>query len=286
MGRTDLDWVALTDVRFRILGKAIGVTSDDALGKCVRIWQQCTIRRKHNLSAEQIDTIVGFEGFCAGMVKADLARPHGKAFYVKGTRGRIEWYGNRVKGGQSRGKVGTRNKNGKFTSSRKPAADQPLPYSTLPSTTLIKEESSTAPPAAAPAAARPDLPPWDQPADHDVRMVEPPKRYQLPKNFPNSPDIGEMWNKNCGALPKVLGLSGMRKKLWHSRWRKNPDEGYWVQAIQRVATSKFCRGETGNWKATLDWFLKEGNHLKVIEGQYDDRGAVKAKPKYTFEESS
>lgn len=163
----------------------------------------------------------------------------------------------------------------------------------------VDAEPAPAVPAAvaAPPPAQLKLPDWDRPTAPAIPPSRPaprpptvpaPKEPRYPVDHgPRPPDIGALWNAHCGPLPKVVTLSTMRKKLWSARWRKNPDEKYWIGLIERVAASKFCRGETdrGKWVANLDWFLKEPTHVKILEGQYDDRsGGGQQRRQYTFQE--
>ena len=84
--------------------------------------------------------------------------------------------------------------------------------------------------------------------------------------------LEKIWNENCGTLATVRTLSSSRKRHATARWRENPDEAYWIAVVQRIAASKFCRGEgTTGWRATFDWLLKPDTHARVLEGKYDDR---------------
>lgn len=99
------------------------------------------------------------------------------------------------------------------------------------------------------------------------------------------PDIQELWNANCGALPRIRRLSADRLRTWQVRWREEPDEGFWVNAIKRVAASPFCNGENDRgWRANIDFLLRQGRANRAQEGLYDGKGSS-GSVRYTFEET-
>lgn len=84
--------------------------------------------------------------------------------------------------------------------------------------------------------------------------------------------ITEIWNENCGQLPKVQRVDGKRLKLVVEAWKLFPEPEFWVSTIRRLSQSYFCTGNNDkNWIATFDWFFKPGNYEKVSEGNYDNR---------------
>ena len=88
----------------------------------------------------------------------------------------------------------------------------------------------------------------------------------------------EIWNMESGALPKARGADAKRTKAAKARFAEMPDESYWTEVVKRVAASDFCKGASEKkWVATIDWLLQPGAHLKVMEGNYDNRSA-KLKP--------
>jgi len=49
-------------------------------------------------------------------------------------------------------------------------------------------------------------------------------------------------------------------------WRDHINE-----ALQRVAKSPFCRGQSERgWRADIDWMLRPDTLTKITEGKYDD----------------
>jgi hypothetical protein len=80
-----------------------------------------------------------------------------------------------------------------------------------------------------------------------------------------------IWNDNRGCLPKVQALTSKRKSQIKSRLAEKEDLTYWTECVKKMAASNFCR--EGKW-ATFDWLIKnDTNHVKVMEGNYDDRGS-------------
>lgn len=85
----------------------------------------------------------------------------------------------------------------------------------------------------------------------------------------------EIWNSNCGTLPKAKGTSTKRKKQMLARWKENPDHSYWTEIVGKISNSKFCTGSNDRaWRATIDFLLQPDTHLKVSEGTYDRGGTI------------
>lgn len=88
----------------------------------------------------------------------------------------------------------------------------------------------------------------------------------------------EIWNANCGDLPKVKRLSKSRTDKIRARRAEEPDLEYWVECIKRLAASDFASGKVksdrypNGWTADLDWLIKnDTNHAKVSEGKYANK---------------
>ena len=81
-----------------------------------------------------------------------------------------------------------------------------------------------------------------------------------------------LWNELRGNLPEAQKLTRTRKDKCALRLKERSLEE-WKQVISKIAASSFCQGggATG-WKASFDWLIaSEDNHVKVMEGKYDDR---------------
>jgi len=88
-------------------------------------------------------------------------------------------------------------------------------------------------------------------------------------------ELQEAWNGNNGALPKVTALTDKRRAKIRLRWLERPNLEYWRLVIRRVAASKFCQGQSDRgWIADFDWLIaNDTNHVKVMEGKYDNKPA-------------
>jgi hypothetical protein len=87
----------------------------------------------------------------------------------------------------------------------------------------------------------------------------------------SSPPLFELWNQNCGALPKAISCSGRREKHAVARWREYPDREYWLKVIQTLTVSEFCLGVNNRgWRADFDFFIKPGASVSIMEGKYDN----------------
>lgn len=99
----------LHDTRFARLGKALGIDPDLARMKCVRVYHECQHRETHVLTELEIETSAGFLGFAKAMLDAELAEQfEGEKYYVKGTRGRIEWLKSARANARNNGRKGGR----------------------------------------------------------------------------------------------------------------------------------------------------------------------------------
>ena len=44
--------------------------------------------------------------------------------------------------------------------------------------------------------------------------------------------------------------------------------------FEKAEASSFLKGKNDrNWRASLDWFVKDANMAKVLDGNFDDRGS-------------
>lgn len=76
----------------------------------------------------------------------------------------------------------------------------------------------------------------------------------------------EIWNSNCGGLPKAKKLTPEREKKAKARLAEESDPTYWVSIAQSLAKDPFCRGENDRgWVAGIDYFLKPMTHIRHAE---------------------
>lgn len=82
---------------------------------------------------------------------------------------------------------------------------------------------------------------------------------------------------NYNALAERIGLSraqrlnDQRKSKLRARLRDAGGIAGWDAALDRLAASKYCRGEVNGFKADLDFLLQETTFIRLMEGRYDDR---------------
>lgn len=84
--------------------------------------------------------------------------------------------------------------------------------------------------------------------------------------------ITEMFTEICVSLPKIKSLTDKRKKAL-----KTLDSKYSLADIQTVfekaEKSDFLSGRNGSWPGcNFDWLINPNNFIKVLEGNYDNKG--------------
>ncbi len=77
----------------------------------------------------------------------------------------------------------------------------------------------------------------------------------------------------CQSLPTIRKLSKKRLSMLNARLKEYPDEQFWVDYFHKVEESDFLTGRGGTWRAGFDWLFNEGNILKVLEGNYNNKRA-------------
>lgn len=81
--------------------------------------------------------------------------------------------------------------------------------------------------------------------------------------------ISKAWQAHKGNLSAITKLTEKRKLKMRARWKEEPDEAYWIDAVKKLAASSFCL--EGGW-ANFDWLIaNDTNHRKASEGKYDDK---------------
>lgn len=82
----------------------------------------------------------------------------------------------------------------------------------------------------------------------------------------------EIWNQNCGTLPKVREITKARQQKLQMHCRVRPDfEREFVAAVKKAAQTPFLLGESKRgWKANFDWLVRsDTNLIGILEGKYD-----------------
>ena len=78
------------------------------------------------------------------------------------------------------------------------------------------------------------------------------------------------WNSKK-ALPNIRAFNGSRADKLMVRMKEEVFKDSWKEAVDKVAASPFCLGQTGgSWRVDASWFLANSdNYVKVLEGKYD-----------------
>ena len=84
--------------------------------------------------------------------------------------------------------------------------------------------------------------------------------------------VQKLFNEKCISLPPIAKMTDKRKQSIMARVRE-----YGIESIDTVidnaSKSKFMAGDNQrNWVATFDWIIKPSNYIKVLEGNYLDKG--------------
>jgi hypothetical protein len=90
------------------------------------------------------------------------------------------------------------------------------------------------------------------------------------KTPPPYQKIVDYFNNKCKSLPTVKTITDPRKTSLRLRWNNNGNAQI-IKVIDTVASNKFFSGDNDrSWKANFDWVMKEGNFIKILEGNYSD----------------
>lgn len=88
-------------------------------------------------------------------------------------------------------------------------------------------------------------------------------------------EILSAYHAHLPMLPAVRMLSESRKKKIKARWHELTERqtvSYWETFFDYVSKSDFLTGRNGVWSACcFDWLIESANHLKVAEGNYENR---------------
>jgi hypothetical protein len=86
-----------------------------------------------------------------------------------------------------------------------------------------------------------------------------------------------LYHEHLPMLPTVKVWNAKRRELLRARWRedgKRQTLEFWTKYFRYVAASDFLTGRSGKFTANLEWLVNASNFVKVIEGNYENRGAV------------
>lgn len=84
--------------------------------------------------------------------------------------------------------------------------------------------------------------------------------------------IKSMYNETCISFSRCTSLSDARKKAIKARFASGRTLEDFKTMFEKAEASSFLKGANNhNWRASFDWFLKDANMAKVLDGNYDDR---------------
>ena len=92
-------------------------------------------------------------------------------------------------------------------------------------------------------------------------------------------DILGAYNTFCPSLAKAMDLTDARRNSIRLRWMKyakhpSGPASVFDTLFKKAEASDFISGRSGAWagKRGIDWLLNAANMVKILEGNYDNRG--------------
>jgi predicted phage replisome organizer len=105
--------------------------------------------------------------------------------------------------------------------------------------------------------------------DKEIEIVEDSQVIALPP----IDEIVSKFNEICVSLPKVKMTTDKRKKAIRTRWKKFNDINIYIKVFQKAEASDFLSGRSEKWNGcNFDWLINEANMVKVLEGNYSNKG--------------
>lgn len=110
MARVPVEQSALTDPRYAVLAKLAGwANRHEALGRMCLVWNACQEGETYHLSAPALDALLECKEAGELLRQSQLAQRIGAGrYYIKGTKGRIEWLAKKRAAARENGKQGGR----------------------------------------------------------------------------------------------------------------------------------------------------------------------------------
>lgn len=79
------------------------------------------------------------------------------------------------------------------------------------------------------------------------------------------------YNAICTSLPRAEKLSDKRKKAIKRVYTEYGFDQI-ITGFMKAQASDFLKGNAKDWQANFDWLMNVNNMLKVLEGNYDNKG--------------
>lgn len=209
MARIAVEQSALTDPRYARLGKLLGISRWDALGRMTYVWNHCQESFSYVLDAETVNHLFDdISGLSEALLKSGLAQKHRHGLYISGTKGRIEWLENKRRAGRENGKLGGRPKKteakGNDNQDRLRTETPPAPAVTKVKVKSLTEDSNE---SSRPSRKRSDFPPESR--EHKAAA------YLAAKIRTNKPDARtpkdlQAWAQEFDLIFRVDGRSAQQ----------------------------------------------------------------------------
>lgn len=91
-------------------------------------------------------------------------------------------------------------------------------------------------------------------------------------------EIVDLYHAICVSFPKVKAMSKSRQTAIRKLQERFSIDDIRT-AFENAEKSSFMKGKNDRkWSATFDWIISEGNFIKVLEGNYLDKGRKEAVP--------
>jgi hypothetical protein len=105
-----------------------------------------------------------------------------------------------------------------------------------------------------------------------VEAKQPEKKHDDPAAYV------QMWNQQCGSLPKVRKLTKKRRSLLASRYAEGLTLQQFQEVLAKIKASPYLNGDSDHgWRVSFPWVIESDDHVTdILEGAYD-RGS-KPKP--------
>jgi hypothetical protein len=290
------DWIPMRtnlakDPAVIAIAAATGLTEAAVVGSLHQVWSWANEHledgRARGVTAEWLDRLVGTTGFAAAMLAAGWLEAGGDGITVP----KFERWNSQ---GAKRRVLATQRKR----SERSPKCHAGSVTKTRPEKRREekrREEEKTPPPTPAPETGAggecatdyrsvpadgtetdpgkpaPDRPPAARGGTGDPAAAAVAAAGGL-DDVPPPPPLEELlaaWNA-AGLL--AAGGSAARRGAWQRLWRDSEAfRSDWRAAVERAGRSPRCRGEAGDWKATIDWFLHPERDAvrRLVEGEFD-----------------
>ncbi len=102
-----MDSSIVSEARFKLLGKRLGINLRETIGACYLVWLDCYNRRSEKATSAEIDVVADIEGFAAAMVAEKLAHAvdNGAHIVIHGVKVRIKFLNKQKVRGKNGGKA-------------------------------------------------------------------------------------------------------------------------------------------------------------------------------------